>query len=71
MEGIFALLTVAAFIVGMMIGVSVGDGDTMRDKVVVYPSFIKLNTLSISDVRNEILTLLNTYVVYLISHKDV
>ena len=36
MEGIFALLTVAAFFVGMMIGVSVDDGDTMRDKVVLY-----------------------------------
>ena len=35
MEGIFALLTVAAFFVGVMIGV--GDGnDTMRDKVVLY-----------------------------------
>ena len=35
MEGIFAFLTVAAFFVGVMIGV--GDGnDTMRDKVVLY-----------------------------------
>ena len=36
MEGIFALLTVAAFFVGMMVVVSVDDGDTMRDKVVLY-----------------------------------
>ena len=35
MEGIFAFLTVAAFFVGMMIGVSDGN-DTMRDKVVLY-----------------------------------
>ena len=35
MEGIFAFLSVAAFFVGMMIGLG-GNGDTMRDKVVLY-----------------------------------
>ena len=35
MEGIFAFLTVAAFFVGVMIGVGHGN-DTMRDKVVLY-----------------------------------
>lgn len=35
MEGIFAFLTVAAFFVGVMVGVSDGN-DTMRDKVVLY-----------------------------------
>ena len=35
MEGIFAFLTVAAFFVGVMIGVG-GGNDTIRDKVVLY-----------------------------------
>jgi hypothetical protein len=35
MEGIFAFLTVAAFFVGVMIGVS-GSNDTIRNKVVLY-----------------------------------
>jgi hypothetical protein len=55
---------------GYQNGKSAGENE-MRNRVVLYSSFIKLNTLSISDVRNEILTLLNTYVVYLISHKNV
>ena len=35
MEGIFALLTVAAFFVGMMLGTTLNE-DNLRNKVVLY-----------------------------------